>query len=87
MTFSTGQVTVAATATSIAPARLGRKKLRLVNHGTTAVYVGIGSGILTTTGALLAGVAGATLEIEDCPQEVFAIVAASTQVISVIEIF
>lgn len=83
MSFKTTQVTIAATATLIAAARPGRRKLKVVNLGTTAVYLG-GSGVTTTTGLLLTGAVGAEREIETS-EAVYGIVAAATQDVSAVE--
>lgn len=81
--LATSQVTIAATATSIlAAAGQTRRKVTLVNHGTTAVYIGNSSSVSTTTGVLLNGAAGATLTLE-YSGALYGIVAAGTQAISV----
>lgn len=77
------QVSVGTTATLIAAARNSRGYLILVNHGTTAVYVG-GSSVTTSNGCLLAGVVGQSLPIKT-NAAIYAIVASGTQTISFIE--
>jgi hypothetical protein len=87
MSFKTNQVSVDTTAGGVllAAARPGRRKLVVVNHGTTAVYLGA-AGVATTTGVLLHGAAGAERAIET-DQAVYGIVAASSQTVSVLEVW
>lgn len=85
MSFKTAQVTVADSATLIAAARPGRRKLRVINLGTTAVYLG-GSAVATTTGILLTGAVGAEREIETS-EAIYGVVASGTQAVSVIELW
>lgn len=82
-TIATGQITVAVTATLIVAARTARKRLVIVNHGATAVYVG-GAAVATTTGLLLAGVAGTTMTLETAAA-VYGIVGSGTQAVSYVE--
>lgn len=83
MSFATKQATVGTDATLIAAARPGRRKITLVNHGTTDVLLG-NVGVTTATGVLLAGAKGQTIVI-DTSDAVYGIVAASTQAVSAIE--
>lgn len=85
--FKTAQVTVATTAngTLLAAARPGRHAVTIINHGTTIVYVG-DLGLTTSTGAYLAGVAGASITIP-ADTAVYGIVGTGTQAVSVLETF
>lgn len=60
----------------LAAADPARKKLILVNHSTTAVFIGP-SNVASTTGVLLAGVVGQTLTL-DTPAAVYGITASGT---------
>lgn len=84
--FDAAQVSVGTTATLIAARRAGRHRITLVNHGTTPVYVGHDGSVTTTTGALLAGVAGQTLDI-DTQGAVYGIVGTGTETVSAIETY
>ncbi|MBB4200679.1 hypothetical protein GGD83_004508, partial [Rhodoblastus sphagnicola] len=55
--IATGQVSVATSATQVVAARAGRKEVTIVNHATTAVYIG-GSAVTAAAGLLLADVRG-----------------------------
>lgn len=85
--FKTAQVSVADTAggTLLAANRSGRSAITIVNHGTTAVYVGQ-SGVTTATGVLLPGVEGASITIPT-QAAVYGIVSAGTQTVSVLETY
>ncbi len=88
--LATGQVSVAATATSIATARTGapgtgRASITLVNTTTTAIYIG-GSGVTTTTGQLLPGVVGASLTL-NTTAAIYGIVATGTATVTELETF
>lgn len=84
MSFYTSQVTVADSATLLAAVRRGRRKIKVVNLGTTAVYLG-NSAVATTTGVLLTGAVGAEREIET-NEAVYAVVASGTQAVSIVEV-
>lgn len=86
-TLATNQVSVAATAggTVIAALRAGRNAITIINGGSTAVYIGV-SGVSTTTGALLPGVAGAALTIPTTAA-VYGITASGTQTVSFLETY
>lgn len=60
--IATGQGSVTTTAVQLVAARTGRRTVTVENTGTTPVYLG-GSGVTSTTGFLLPGVAGASLTI------------------------
>jgi hypothetical protein len=83
--IATAQATVGTTATQIVAARAGRGSVRIVNHGTTDVFIGA-AGVTTTTGTLLQGVIGYSVTI-DGGAAVFGIVATGTQVVSALEAF
>ena len=88
--FAATQVSVANTATSILAARTGdvgtgRACATITNTSTVAVYIGA-SGVTTSTGAYLAGVAGASITI--CTQAaLYGIVATGTETVSVVETY
>lgn len=79
------QVTVAATATQIAAARIGRTAITIENTGTVAVYIG-NSNVTTTTGMLLPGVVGASITIA-FSGAVYGIAATGTEPVTVLEKF
>lgn len=87
MSLKTGQATVDTTAGGvlIAAARPGRRKITVVNHGTTAVYLG-DKGLTTSSGVLLHGAAGAERSIET-DQAVYGIVGSSSQAVSFVEVY
>lgn len=62
-TLATNQVSVTTSATLIVAARSGRRAVTVVQHGTTAVYLGASSGVTTSTGVLLIGTAGSAVEL------------------------
>lgn len=84
--LATTQVSVTTTATLLVPQRLGRSSVTVVNHGTTAVYVGNSASVTTATGVLLNGAAGASLVL-GTTSPLYGIVTAGTQVVSVAEGF
>lgn len=84
-TIATNQVTVAATATQIVPARTGRGAVTIVNSGATDIFLGV-SGVSVTTGVLLSGVKGASMTIPTSAA-VFGIAATGTQVVSFLETY
>ena len=81
----TNQVSVAATATQVAPARPGRIAVFFFYKGTTEFYIG-NSGVTATTGALLPGVLGASLTLPTSAA-VSGITASGSQTVSYIETF
>ncbi|MFA4974990.1 MAG: hypothetical protein WC683_20490 [bacterium] len=83
--IATAQVSVGTAATGIVPGRANRKNVRIVNHGTTDVFIG-DSGVTTTTGTLLQGVIGYSITIEG-NAAVFGIVATGTQTVSYLEAY
>ena len=58
--FTTGQVSVGASATLIVAANHDRSGLVITNLGTTDVYIGL-AGVTTSTGHLLPGTKGASV--------------------------
>jgi hypothetical protein len=85
MQIATGQVSVTSSGTTlIAAERAGRGRITVIQHGTTPVYVGL-TGVTTTTGALLAGVAGATLTF-DTEAAIYG-ASGGTQTVSFVEEF
>lgn len=83
--FETGQVSVGTGATKIISARSDRRSLLIVQHGTTAVYIGKDNTVLTTTGVLLPGSVGVGIAIP-VTGEVWGI-AGVAQTVSYIEIY
>lgn len=84
-TLATGQVSVASTATQIVGARTGvsgtgRVSLTICNTSTTAVYIGT-SGVTTSTGQFLVGIAGACLTL-NTQTAVYGIVSTGTETVS-----
>lgn len=63
-TLATNQVSVTTTATQIVASRSGRRSVTVIQHGSTAVYLGPTSGVTTSNGILLIGTAGAAVTFE-----------------------
>ncbi len=80
------QVDVTGTATQLASTSTGRRSLLVENLGTTDVYLGDSSSVLTTDGLLLVGVKGGMISLP-YTGEVWAITAGGTQRVSVSDIF
>jgi hypothetical protein len=78
-TLNTGQVSVGNTPTLIIAANTSRKRITIVNLGTTNVFIG-GSGVTTTTGQLLQGLAGYPLTLY-CTSAIYG-VATPNQTVS-----
>jgi len=78
--LNTNQVTIANTPTLIVAANANRKRLVLVNMGTTNVYFG-GAAVSSATGQFLVGVAGYPLPVY-YTGAVYGITASGSQVIS-----
>lgn len=83
---TTGQVSIASTATQIVAARSPRRSVLVINHGTTDVYIGFTSGVTTATGILLTGTKGASLSIPS-NTTIYGITASGTQTISYAEVY
>jgi hypothetical protein len=83
--LATAQVSVGATATLIVAARAGRKEVTIVNHGTTALYLGP-SAVSATTGQLLAGVAGEGVTYSG-GAAVYGVTVSGSQTVSVAEVY
>ena len=83
---ATGQVTAPATAGGILikDVNNNRRSITIINHGTTAVYVGP-LGVTALTGAFLVGIAGACLPPIMSTAALYAITGGGTQTISFIE--
>lgn len=79
------QVSVGTTAggTVIAAGRSTRRTITIIQHGTTAVFLGVGT-VTTTNGFLLAGVVGASVTLYT-NAEIKGIVASGTQTVSYFE--
>lgn len=82
--FTATQVTVATTATLIAAANPNRKFLSINNNGGATVFLG-GSGVATTTGYGVLTANTFTMQGSVSTAAVYGIVAASTNVVSVLE--
>jgi hypothetical protein len=80
-TFAANQVSVTTAATLIVAARAGRRSVGIVNHGTTAVYLGPANTVTTSNGLLLTGTAGASVVL-DYSGNVYGIVGAGSQTVS-----
>ena len=78
--FITGQVSVTGTATAIRVKDTNRRGVLIVNHGTTAVYLG-DSTVTTSNGLLLAGVVGASISIPTI-SDVYGITGGASQTVS-----
>src|SRR5690242_678309 len=83
--LTTTQVTVGATATAIVAAHPGRAEILIVNNGSVAVYVGPTASVTTTTGLLIPP--SATVPFPIPYQGALYGITASSQVISVAEVF
>ncbi len=85
--IAVNQVSVTTTAggTTIAAARSTRRGILVINHGTTAVYLGP-SGVTTSNGLLLAGIVGAFISIPTTVA-ILGIVGSGTQTVSYIEVY
>ncbi len=83
--IATSQVSVAATATLVAAARATRNAVTVTNLGAVDVFCGT-AGVTTTTGTLLVGTKGAALTIPTIA-DVYCIVAAATQSVTVLETY
>lgn len=73
---ASGASTIGTSATLICNARPTRTFVRIINNGTTAVYIGP-SNVATTTGAVLPGVVGAYLDMP-VRSALYGIVASGT---------
>ncbi|MCI0549650.1 MAG: hypothetical protein L0287_01710 [Anaerolineae bacterium] len=82
--IATGQVSVGTGATLIAAVRSNRRGILVVQHGTTAVYLGA-SNVATSTGVLLTGTAGTSIFIPTTAA-LYGI-AGSAQTVSYLEVF
>ena len=85
LSFSTNQVSVAATATLIVAENDGRHSVLITNLGTVAIYVGSNAGVLTTTGQLLPGVVGASISIPT-KSAIYGISSGSAQSVSFLDV-
>lgn len=88
--FANTQVSVASTATQIVAARTGvsgtgRISATVCNTSTVAVYLG-GSGVTTSTGQYLAGVAGACATFQTTAA-IYGIVATGTETVGATEVY
>ncbi len=82
---TTGQVSVATTATMIRPGNPFRRSVKLTQiTGTQIVYLGFTSAVLTTTGDYFANTAGSTITIY-AKGEIWGISAVSAQTVSWME--
>lgn len=82
-TMNTNQVTVGSTSTLILAANTNRKRLILINMGTTNVFLG-NVGVTIGTGQLLLGIAGYVIPLY-FTGAVYGIVGTGTQTIAYLE--
>lgn len=85
MPYRTSQVSVTAAVggTQLVTANNSRSGVMIVNHGTTAVYVGE-QGVTTTTGVLLAGAVGANISFATTAP-IYGITSGAAQTVSILE--
>lgn len=83
--WGVSRASVANTATQLIASRAGRQAIVVVNLGTTPVYLG-GSGVTTSNGTLLPGVAGATRSIP-FSGAIYGVVTSGSQSVSVEEFY
>lgn len=78
--LTTGQVSVAATATLIVAARTSGGAVTIINGGTVDVFLG-GATVTTTTGVLLPGTKGASVTLPT-QAAIYGIVGTGTEPVS-----
>lgn len=83
--FSTGQVSVAATATLIVNKNRGRKSVLITNLGTVDIYLGDSASVTTATGQLLPGTKGASISIP-ATSTVYGISSGAAQSVSFLDV-
>lgn len=83
--IATAQVSVTTGNITVVAARAGRFEATIINHGTTAVFLGV-TGVSITTGIFLPGVVGASVTLPTAAA-IFGTVASGTQTVSVLETF
>ena len=83
--IATGQGSVTTTAAQLVASRTGRRTVTVENTGTTPVYLG-GSGVTSTTGFLLPGVAGASLTMS-FSGALYAVTASGTAAVTFYETY
>ena len=84
--WAVDQVDVDGTADLIAAARATRRSVVIQNLGSTAVYLGPTSGVLTTDGFLLPGTTGAAFHVP-WTGAVYGITSGATQRVAVSEVY
>lgn len=84
--FTPAQVSVTGTATLIVAARTGRASVTILNTGATAIYLGPTSGVTTSNGMLLPGVAGASITLP-YNGAVYGITTTGTQAVTEYELY
>lgn len=84
--LATLQVSVGTSATLVAASRSGRQFVSIENTGTTAAYCGQTSGVTTSTGHLLPGQIGASINLA-YSGDVYCIVASGTATVSKAEAY
>lgn len=82
-TLNTNQVSIGSTSTLIIAANANRKRLVLINMGTTNVFIG-NTGVTIGTGQLLLGIAGYVIPLY-FTGAVYGIVGTGTQTIAYLE--
>lgn len=83
--LATNQVTVAATATLIAPARATRNAITVTNLSTVDIYLGV-SGVTAATGTLLLGAKGSSVTFPTV-QAVYGISSTGSNLVSYLETY
>jgi hypothetical protein len=83
--FAVSQVTVGTTATKIVSGIPGTDEVTIENLGTTDVYIGK-STVTTANGFLLPGTKGASITL-GATQDIYGIVGAGTQAVSILVTF
>ena len=82
--FQTGQVSVTSAATQIVAANSSRSGISIVNLGTTDVYIGENANVTTSTGHLLTGTKGASVNFA-CTGAIYGITGGSSQSVSYLQ--
>lgn len=81
--INTGQISVGASSTLILAANTSRIAITVINNGTTNVFIGL-TGVATTTGHLLVGIAGYPMKIRSSAA-IYGIAASGSQSVSYLE--
>lgn len=82
-TLGHAQVSVTSGGVKVCPATASRRKVTIINHSSTAVYLGA-SGVTTSTGVLLPGTVGAQVSFV-VTADIFGVVASTSATVSYYE--